>query len=81
MTIQMKATEFLWCCLLHKSFLTFEFVDEILKCDHQMKAMTLSGLQVQQKEIEDLFSRMMILVLLSENIEYVKFGRRTQFEA
>ena len=39
-TIQMKAIEhtFLWCCLLPppcaKVVLTFESVDEILKCDH-----------------------------------------------
>ena len=38
MTIQMKATEQLFpvvlCIMLHKVILTFESLDEILKCDH-----------------------------------------------
>ena len=34
------SSTFLWCCLLnmlHKVVLTFEFLGEILKCDHSMK--------------------------------------------
>ena len=41
-TIQMKATEqyfpMVLFIMLYKVVLTFEFVDEILKCDHLMKA-------------------------------------------
>ena len=42
MTIQMKATEqyfpVVLCIMLYKVILTLESVDEILKCDIQMKA-------------------------------------------
>ena len=34
MTIQIKATERYFPVVLHKMVLTFESVDEILKCDH-----------------------------------------------
>ena len=41
-TIQMKATEqyfpVVLCIMLHKVVLTFEFVDEILKCDHSIES-------------------------------------------
>ena len=41
-TIQMKATEqyfhVVLFIMLHKVVLTFEFVDEILKCDHSSKS-------------------------------------------
>ena len=42
MTIQMKATEqyfpVVLFIMLYKVVLTYEYVDEILQCDHSMKA-------------------------------------------